>query len=162
MKNELRLIFADQKIEDLIDPIIFLAGPTPRSHQDVRSWRPEMIYNLLIEGFSGTILIPEDSSGKYRNDYIAQVNWETEGLEASHLILFWVPRSELLPGFTTNVEFGEHLSSGKIVYGRPDNAMKTKYLDYKYKKYYSDFGEPANSLRDLAVDTIARSNNLKK
>lgn len=34
-----------------------------------------------------------------------------------------------MPAFTTNVEFGEDLHSGKMLYGRPDGAPKMRYLD---------------------------------
>ncbi|MDD4547329.1 MAG: hypothetical protein PHI05_01115 [Bacilli bacterium] len=43
---------------------------------------------------------------------------------------------EKMPAFTTNVEFGYWLAKKpeKIIYGRPNNAKKIKYLDWLYKK----------------------------
>ena len=43
--------------------------------------------------------------------------------------MFWIPRDlEKLPGFTTNIEAGEWLHSGKLVIGAPDEAPKIRYL----------------------------------
>jgi ADP-ribose pyrophosphatase YjhB (NUDIX family) len=39
-----------------------------------------------------------------------------------------------MPGFTTNVEFGEDLHSGKIVYGRPEHAEKCRHLDKRMEE----------------------------
>ncbi len=61
-----------------------------------------------------------------------------------------------MPAFTTNVEFGLYLNSGKIVYGRPDNAPKNRYLDYIYEKEYSK--KPFSSLEETlktCVTTLA-------
>ena len=38
-----------------------------------------------------------------------------------------------MPAFTTNVEFGRYIGSGRVVYGRPDNAEKCRYLDWLYQ-----------------------------
>ena len=63
------------------------------------------------------------------------MEWEYEGLERCSVIAFWVPRVlDTLPGFTTNVEFGRYVGSGRCVYGRPDHAHKTRYLDWLYAK----------------------------
>jgi len=40
-----------------------------------------------------------------------------------------------MPAFTTNVEFGTYVKSGRIVYGRPDDAPNNRYLDWLYKKH---------------------------
>lgn len=68
---------------------------------------------------------------------------------------FGFPRDlDVLPGFTTNVEFGYWLHDDycKIVYGRPDNAPKTKYIDWMYGKETDE--PPAKSLEQLAEDVI--------
>lgn len=107
--------------EGLLSPSIFLAGPTPRDDQ--KSWREEAI-ELLSRQFEGSLLVPEP----FCNDYDAQVKWEWKYLDAATCILFWVPRSRSLPGFTTNTEFGMYASSGKIVLGAPPKTYKTRYL----------------------------------
>ena len=63
--------------------------------------------------------------------------WERVALTRATVILFWIPRK--LPdmaAFTTNVEFGYWLHSGKVIYGRPDDASKIKYLDWLYQTDY--------------------------
>jgi hypothetical protein len=99
------------------------------------SWRPEAIELLRGLGFAGTVLVPERRDWSAKFDYLHQVEWEFAGLEGCSVIAFWVPRDALtLPGFTTNVEFGRYVGSGRCVYGRPDGAPHTRYLDWLYKK----------------------------
>ena len=116
-------------------PSIFLCGPTPRS-SDVSSWRPNFIRELESCHFAINVFIPEDRDGQFRSEYDKQIEWEHEHLDKASLVVFWVPRDlETMPAFTTNCEFGMLLKSGKILYGRPDGAPKTSYLDYCYKKF---------------------------
>ena len=63
---------------------------------------------------------------------------ERIALTEATVILFWIPR-ELpdMPAFTTNVEIGFWLHTGKVIYGHPDNAKKIKYLDWLYKIDYN-------------------------
>lgn len=63
-----------------------------------------------------------------------------------------------MPLFTTNVEFGYWLHSGKVVYGRPSNAPKTKYLDWLYKLDYDK--DPCNDLETLLKASSLLANNL--
>lgn len=64
-------------------------------------------------------------------DYDNQVQWECKARNMADVNLFWVERyiKKDMPGFTTNIEFGEDLDCGKMVYGRPDDAEKCNYLD---------------------------------
>jgi hypothetical protein len=131
---------------------IFLAGPTPRSRA-VRSWRPEALSILESLNFAHTVLVPERKHRSLKFDYMKQVEWEYAGLEGCSLIVFWVPRDiETLPGFTTNVEFGRYVDSGRILYGRPNNAKKIKYLDWLYKKLAKR--EPEKKLEKLLTTTV--------
>jgi hypothetical protein len=128
----MKVIYARETIE----PSIFLAGPTPRS-KDVPSWRPRALE--LLEGFKGTVYVPEDRSGNVQFEYYDQINWEWHALETSSVILFWIPREiETMPALTTNVEFGMYAASGKIVVGRPPEAQKMKYLDALASRYSID------------------------
>lgn len=134
---------------------IFLAGPTPRG-KEVASWRVEAVKKLEKLGFDGVVFVPEYSTWIPKENYEDQANWEREALTESTVILFWIPRSlPDMPGFSTNVEFGYWLHSRKVIYGRPDGAPKTKYLDWLYKTDYNE--EPFNDLGKLleyAVEII--------
>ena len=114
---------------------IFLAGPTPRSN-DVISWRGEAISILEKLDFDGIVYVPERENDDHSFDYINQVWWEREALYNADVIVFWIPRSlPKMPAFTTNVEFGYWLSknSDKVVYGRPNDSEKNRYLDWLYE-----------------------------
>lgn len=113
---------------------IFLAGPTPRK-PEVPSWRPQAIEWLEKWDFTGTVLIPERQSGWAKANYEDQADWERAGLALCTKIAFWVPREMVtMPALTTNVEFGYWLAKTpeRIIYGRPDDAFATKYLDWLY------------------------------
>lgn len=137
---------------------IFLAGPTPRG-ENVVSWRTEVCKILDQMGFDGVIYVPEYSTWKPKADYVDQAMWERIALTNTTVILFWIPR-ELpdMPAFTTNVEFGYWLHSGKVIYGRPNDASKIKYLDWLYKL---DYGKnPYEDLHSLLEASIELANNL--
>lgn len=123
---------------DLIPPVgykVFLAGPTPRE-LSVKSWRPQMIKKLREAGYDGHILIPEKENPEEGYDYDTQVDWEERAMNAADLIVFWVPRKlDIMPGFTTNIEFGEFMKSGKVVLGHPKNAEKMRYMIHKAEKH---------------------------
>ncbi len=138
---------------------IFLAGPTPRS-TDVKSWRKEAIEILKKLELRGgvDIYIPEPKTGKFSDNlaYSDIIEWEHEHLERADVILFWVPRElKTMPAFTTNVEFGMYLKSGKIVYGRPDDAPNNRYLDYIYSKNYD--AKPFNNLEDALKECVSKA-----
>jgi len=137
---------------------IFLAGPTPRG-ENVDSWRTEACRILEQIGFDGVVYVPEYSTWKPKEDYVDQAMWERIALTNATVILFWIPRK--LPdmaAFTTNVEFGYWLHSGKVVYGRPNGAAKIKYLDWLYRlDYGKDPYEDLQSLLDASVNLV---NNL--
>lgn len=137
---------------------IFLAGPTPRG-ENVVSWRSEACQILEQIGFDGIVYVPEYSTWKPKEDYVDQSMWERIALTNATVILFWIPRK--LPdmaAFTTNVEFGYWLHSGKVIYGRPNDAAKVKYLDWLYRlDYGKDPYEDLQSLLDASVNLV---NNL--
>ena len=57
-----------------------------------------------------------------------------------------------MPAFTTNIEMGMYLRSGKLLYGRPDNAVKVGYLDYSYEKFNGR--KPDVTMEDLATTLL--------
>lgn len=134
---------------------VFLAGPTPRS-KDVKSWRPEALEMLEKLGFDGDVYVPEVKEGMdfvVKADYSDIISWELNHLGRADAIVIWVPRDlKDMPAFTTNVEFGYHLKTGKVVYGRPNGAPKTRYLDYLYEKDYGK--KPFETLEELLKNVV--------
>lgn len=116
---------------------VFLAGPTPRDESGI-DWRPEAIEIFESFDFDGTLFAPSPFLTIYDSfseNYYHQIDWEERALRAATIVMFWVPRDlKTMPAFTTNVEFGMYVGSGKMVYGRPVvnflPAPKTGYLDW--------------------------------
>jgi hypothetical protein len=131
---------------------VFLAGPTPRS-ADVKSWRPAMLEALYRAGYSGNVFLPENRHLGSHYDFDQQIPWEVNGLYGCDLIVFWIPRNlKDMPGFTTNIEYGEWMHSGKIVVGFPEDAVNTRYI----KKRCEMNGTPLfHSLEEMA-DYVCR------
>ena len=137
---------------------IFLAGPTPRG-ENVESWRTKACQIIEQYGFEGIVYVPEYSSWKPKTDYVDQAQWERDALANASVIAFWIPRFlPDMPAFTTNVEFGYWLHTGKVLYGRLDEAKKIKYLDWLYK---TDMNiEPFNNLEDLLINSVELANKI--
>jgi 8-oxo-dGTP pyrophosphatase MutT (NUDIX family)/nucleoside 2-deoxyribosyltransferase len=130
----MKLVYANQELPESWSKSIFLAGPTPRS-SEVQSWRGEAVAELGLLGYDGAVFIPEDEHGKWQHSYVDQVEWEERCLNASDCVVFWIPRDlATMPGFTTNIELGVWLDSGKAVIGFPEDAPKTKYIKYYTEK----------------------------
>jgi len=135
---------------------LFLAGPTPRD-PNVKSWRPEALALLEKLGYDGTVYVPEYEDGPEGKDFSAddQIKWERLAMQSADIILFWVPRElQDMPAFTTNVEFGLYCSSGRVVYGRPDDAPKMNYLDWTAKEKKI---KVHSSLEDACKEAIDRT-----
>lgn len=50
-------------------------------------------------------------------------SWRPDARERASAILFWIPRDlNTLPGFTTNVEFGLDIGTGRAVLGCPPDC----------------------------------------
>ncbi|MCI2422871.1 nucleoside 2-deoxyribosyltransferase domain-containing protein [Saccharopolyspora sp. K220] len=89
-----------------------------------------------------------------RHDICAgrKVDWETDARSAATAILFWIPRDlKSLPGFTTNVEFGLDVTTGKAVLGCPPdcpNPERNRYLVYVARRH-------AVPVCETLTDTVA-------
>lgn len=143
-----RVLYTGEKITKTGNTV-FLAGPSPRS-SSAESWRPDFIKELFDSGFKGTIINPENREFNEDFNYDKQVEWEDMGLNAADLIVFWVPRDlDKMPGFTTNIEFGEWMKSGKVVLGFPKDAPKMNYLAYKANKYNVPLVHSTSALCDI-------------
>jgi hypothetical protein len=130
----MKLVYALEALPESFGKAIFLAGPTPRT-EELPSWRLAALKMLEQRGYDGVVFIPEFRDGQFSPSYFNQIEWEDEALNKADCILFWVPRDlECLPGFTTNHEHGEWFKSGKIVFGAPAEAPKTRYLRHKAQK----------------------------
>lgn len=150
-----KVIYSTEEIKTE-GPTVFLAGPTPRDAQ-TPSWRPGFIKELFAAGFRGTILTPEIRVFQDGYDYDKQVEWENEGLNKADLIVFWVPRDlKNMPGFTTNIEFGMWLTSGKIILGYPKDAAKMNYLHYKANKHGIPVFHTIPSTCDSIIKKLAK------
>jgi len=150
----MRLVYSDMPIPSLQGVhSVFLVGPSPRS-PIVDSWRPEAIQALQDLKYDGVVLVPEWSDWRNQVDYLSQVAWERAGLEKCSVIAAWVPRElEHMPAFTTNVEFGRYVTSGKLFYGRPELAPNNEYLDWLYE---TDTGrKPLDNLTELMKTVIS-------
>lgn len=131
-----------------INRSIFLAGPCPRDNSE--SWHADAIEYLKEQDYDGHVIIPLPFICNL--NYDEQADWEDIYLNIADIIVFWVPRDlDNLPGFTTNVEFGEWMKSGKVIYARPENAPKTHYLDHKAKKHDVPCISDLYSALDLAI-----------
>jgi ADP-ribose pyrophosphatase YjhB (NUDIX family) len=132
---------------------IFLAGPSPRG--DIAdwngTWRSEAIAILKRIGYDGHVFIPLPFAGQ---TYEETTTWEEHFLELADQIVFWVPRSDELPGFTTNVEFGEWMDSGKVNLGYPVGTPKMRFLDRKAEKYGVAINHTLEGTLRAAVDQL--------
>lgn len=144
--------FSDSPVKHCTNSI-FLAGPTPRS-KDITTWRIEACQILEKLGFDGVVYVPECSGWEPKNDYLTQVEWERQALTEAAVIVFWIPRNmKTMPGLTTNVEFGTYISK-RIVYGRPDDSEKNRYLDWFYESKLK-----RKPLNDLEITLQTAINN---
>ncbi|WP_043173462.1 nucleoside 2-deoxyribosyltransferase domain-containing protein [Streptomyces sp. NRRL B-24484] len=159
MTGTIRQVWAREEIPD--GPSVFLAGPTPRA-AEVASWRPEAV-GLIAARWKGpgplTVLLPEDRDGFRAVDYDHQFAWETAGRAAATAILFWIPRDvRTLPGFTTNVEFGHDVTTGRAVLGCPPdcpNPERNRYLRHLARHYGAPVRETLPETVAAALDLVA-------
>jgi hypothetical protein len=152
----LDLVYAREPIP--AGPSVFLAGPTPRA-DSVASWRPDVIAEIERQ-WTGrlTILTPESRGGKRAKEYHDQVEWEATGLDQATAVLFWIPRDlDSLPGFTTNVEFGLHVRSGKVVLGAPPdcpNPERNRYLIWTARRYGAPVRQTIHETVETTLDLV--------
>jgi len=142
----MHIVFAEQPFPSKVLKSLFLEGPSVRA-ADQADWRHEALRTLESLGYDGHVFIPIPearfcgaSADQQGWTYDGQIAWECRGRALADVIVAWVPREidrdreDLgMPGFTTNMEIGEDLHSGKLVYGRPANAPKNRYLDVRVR-----------------------------
>lgn len=142
-------------------PVIFLAGPTVRGNQQhLTSWRKEAVELFRLQEFIGSIILPEFSStaeSDENKDWIPL--WEFNGLKRADAILFWIPRTRELIGLTTNWELGYWIGRDhdRVIYGRPDDAYRIKYLDIMWEEIIGDDNKIQNTLHSTVKDSIKKA-----
>ena len=156
----MRLIYSEEEVPRSFknNKSIFLAGPTPRSN-DVESWRPKASGLLEEFGFDGVVFVPEYRDG-FKEGIGEEIyeDWEDRHLHAADCILFWIPRElKTMPAFTTNIEFGECMKSGKVVLGAPEWAKKMDYIRVKAKKYGIPHFDKIEDTVEAALVMLERS-----
>ncbi len=151
----MQVLYYYDQLPQTLTKSIFLAGPTYRGDKS-KSWRKEALLLLEELKYDGVVIIPEPQSDIIDDkllEYNTTVEWERKMINACDIILFWIPRSDELPGFTTNIEYGNFINSQKIVVGSPIDAPKVRYLQ-----------SMANELKmpwfDTLKDTLSYACNL--
>lgn len=156
--GEINLVMAREEIPE--GPSVFLAGPTPERGSGVASWRPEAAAELAARWTGAgplVVLSPESRHGVRADRYTDQVVWECAARARAGVILFWIPRDEkLLPGFTTNVEFGYDVGRDRtVVLGCPPDCpspLRNRYLVHLAHAYAVPVRE---SLAETAATALA-------
>lgn len=161
----MKIVYAGEAVPSTFEKAIFLAGPTPRK-SDVQSWRPEALAILELLGYDGVVYVPEYRPGSDREwnnsigksfDHQQQIQWETTCLEMSDCIVFWVPRDlATMPALTTNDEWGTWKKTGKIVFGCPETAPKTRYQQYFAEKLSVPLANTLTVTMQNAFDMVSK------
>ena len=112
---------------------IFLAGPIERvregKQRSLLCWRDEALGYLAKSHVPILVFNPEWIARPPGWSYEKQVEWEIKHMRFADVVLFWIQRQPPeLPGYTTNIEFGEHLYSEKMVIGSPATAPHIRYM----------------------------------
>jgi hypothetical protein len=163
LDERLTLIYAGQPLPPPGTDSVFLAGPTPRS-ADVPSWRPAAIREMAAQ-WQGqatlAVFIPEPMDGQRWAYHDNQMAWETDARAAASTILFWIPRDlRTLPGFTTNVEFGLDVTTGRAVLGCPPdcpNPERNRYLIWLARRHRVPVTETLQETVAAALALATRS-----
>ncbi len=155
MKTSMHVVYAPEKPPEKFSKSIFLAGPSPRAADDI-NWRPEALRLLEEIGYDGVVFVPLPRiADDWKHGYENQIEWEVAHLHMADAIVFWVPRNKLtLPGFTTNVEYGMFLHSGKLVLGFPADADSMRYLAYLAEKEHVPIASSLEDTLRLAVERV--------
>lgn len=130
----MKVIYTGEPMPTSFAKSLFLAGPTPRSSMFF-SWREEALRILHQLNYDGVVFVPEYSDPSDYDpstvDYDERADWENEAMEHSDVILFWMNTDPgNMPGLTTRDEWGAQKNSGKVVFGAPENAYKTRYAEH--------------------------------
>jgi 8-oxo-dGTP pyrophosphatase MutT (NUDIX family) len=152
----LKTIFAPEPFPDSFERSLFLAGPSPRKAGHP-NWRAEALTLLEQRGYDGHVFLPIPRDRGFSWSYLEQVQWEQDALDRSDVVLFWIPRDlKTLPGFTTNVEFGQRYRGRKVVLGFPPDSPKNRYLAFLGDTVGIPQANTLSATIDLALQRIAQ------
>jgi hypothetical protein len=154
------------KVIHALEPLavsIMLLGPTPRrpapGMNPTPSWRPAALGILERLEFDGTVFVPEASDWAQHDHYDAQVAWEWEALDQATVSAFWIPRELVtMPAFTSNVEFGYKVASGRVLLGYPEDAPKMTYLAALAERFHAPV---YHDLDTLLAHAVSRAYSLR-
>lgn len=152
----MQIVYALEDMPYKFSKSLFLAGPTPRS-PEVPSWRKDALDILRDIGFdNGIVIVPEPRDQHWHKDHDKQVEWEQKHLAICDCILFWIPRDlETLPGYSTNLEWGHHHNSGRVVLGYPsEDTPKMDYIKYDAEKYHIPISHTLTETIHSALELI--------
>lgn len=157
----MQVVYATERAPQSFTSSIFLAGPSPR-HPDHPNWRIEALKLLEEMGYDGVVFVPLTRDNQWTHSYTNQLDWETECLNMADVIVFWVPRDlKTLPAFTTNIEYGTWMHSGKIVVGFPPSAPKMGPWVYHNDANHIPTALNLSDTLMLALDRIGPEGDLK-
>ena len=167
----MKLVFSDEQLPTEVTKTIFLAGPSPRYYEGskilIDTWRHRAIDILALLGYDGHVFIPlpkfafyPGTASKNAIDYLNQVEWEHNAMNRADVLFFYVDRKEDNQGLTTNIEFGKYVNSGRMVYCRPHDALKVRYMDNMIigmdKPFFIDMKEGLKSCIDRIEGGVTR------
>jgi 8-oxo-dGTP pyrophosphatase MutT (NUDIX family) len=152
----MQVIYAQEVLPEKTMATIFLAGPSPRNSETI-SWRDEFLTLLEKAGYDGHVFVPLPRDGNFPSNYLKQATWEQQAQDRADVIVFWVSRDlESLPGFTTNVEFGQRVAGRNIVLGFPEGAPKTRFLSFLAERNFVDCFNVMISVVEAALRKIGQ------
>ena len=138
---------------DNIKNAIFLAGPCPRKNYDTEDkWRKEAIDILGEIGFEGYVLNPTNKNYSKMKDITKQTEWEEEAMKKASAIVFWLPRSEEHPGFTSNIEIGYWVDKLGVYIGFPKEDKEKNANPYIEVKAKQNKKKIYSTLKDMLLD----------
>lgn len=133
----------------------FQLGPCPREDY-TDDWRFDAYDYLNKKGFDGVVITPTNKNyQKLTGDALhQQTEWEHKAMSKASCIVFWIPRSEEHPAYTTNIEFGEWFQKKGVITGMPDNAIKNDYLKKRLEALNIPYYITLESTLEAALDSL--------
>lgn len=148
------IIYAQEPFPQTVTKTLYLAGPSPRTTTAL-NWRQEALQILNEKNYDGVVYVPLDRNGGFPQDVTKQLSWEQTAMDRSDIILFWVPRDlEQLPGFTTNIEFGQRVKGRNIILGFPQHAPKMHVLEYLARENFVPVAHELPQALTLAFEKL--------